>query len=166
MTGVGEEGEGERMMGVGEEGEGERMTEVGDRDSFVSKFSEGGKKSSWVFTFHTCEYEDHGRMYSFLLTYVHAQTLDPLSPPQLSLWLRDILDDLCRRKLRDAGDFEWQRFLRPYLRPTEGDHTHQLVLQCLEQELVYGCEFLGCQPPPVFTPRTDNYIIALTQVCD
>ena len=85
-------------------------------------------------------------------------------PLQLSLWLRDILDDLCHRKLRDVGDFEWQRYLRPYLRPAEGSHSHQLVLQCLDQELVYGCEFLGCQPLPVCTSRTDNYIIALTQV--
>ena len=44
MIGVGEEGEGERMMGVGEEGEGERMMGVGDRDSFISKFLGGEEK--------------------------------------------------------------------------------------------------------------------------
>ena len=91
---------------------------------------------------------------------------------QLSLWLRDILDDLCHRKLRDVADFEWQRFPRPYLDPEPGNGneaanespTHQLVLKCLNTRIEYGWEYLGCEALPVFTPRTDNYIIAFTQV--
>lgn len=31
---------------------------------------------------------------------------------KLSLWLRDMTDDLCQRKIRDAMDFEWIRFPR------------------------------------------------------
>ena len=48
---------------------------------------------------------------------------------KLSLWLRDILDDLCHRKIRDIADFEWQRFLRPYLE--DGEEGTQLVLRCV-----------------------------------
>ncbi|KAL5457324.1 hypothetical protein EMCRGX_G034572 [Ephydatia muelleri] len=78
-----------------------------------------------------------------------------------SLWLRDVLNDMCSRKLRDLADFEWQRFLRFYALPTtEG---FQPVLRCLDCELTYQCDFLGAQSPPVFTPRSDTWIISFTQ---
>ena len=90
-----------------------------------------------------------------------------LNTYQLSMWLRDISEDLCRRKLRDVSDFEWQRFMRPYLTPSvDGTELEQnsVVLKCLDQRLKYGFEYLGCNAPPVFTPRSDNYIVAFTQV--
>ena len=93
---------------------------------------------------------------------------------QLSLWLRDVVEDLCQHKLRDVSDFEWQRYIRPYLsddtRPPsvseEGVEceTRGIVMRCLDQELGYGYEYSGCDPLPVFTPHTDNYITSLTQV--
>ena len=83
-----------------------------------------------------------------------------LSVLQLSVWLRDVLDDLCHHKLRDVTDFEWQRFLRPSLEAGEG----RLTLKCLNSCLHYGYEYLGCQATPVFTPRANNYIVAFTQV--
>ena len=88
----------------------------------------------------------------------------PLPPSlQLAVWLRDILDDLCTHKLRDISDFEWQRFLRPYI-TMETDGQQQLKLHCLHKQLVYGYEYQGCHALPVLTPRMNNYIIALTQV--
>ena len=92
---------------------------------------------------------------------------------QLSLWLRDVLDDLCHRKLKDMADFEWQRYIRPYLAspppeeastPREDTRGSTVVLQCLDQQVEYGFEYLGCTSLPVFTPRANNYIIAFTQV--
>lgn len=96
---------------------------------------------------------------------------------QLSLWLRDVVDDLCQRKLKDIADFEWQRYIRPYLTednkttPPDGEEggvaheeTRNIVMRCLDQELPYGYEYTGCNTLPVFTPQSDNYIIALTQV--
>ena len=78
--------------------------------------------------------------------------------------MRDVLDDLCHRKLKDVSDFEWQRFLRPYLESeSEAGDSRLLVLRCLDQKLSYEYEYYGCQSPPVFTPRTDNYFIAFTQ---
>ncbi len=91
---------------------------------------------------------------------------------QLSLWLRDVVDDLCQHKLRDITDFEWQRYLRPYVvmdtspPPTEEESGARgdLVMRCLDQGLRYGYEYTGCHGLPAISPHTDNYIIALTQV--
>lgn len=81
------------------------------------------------------------------------------------MWLRDISEDLCCHKLRDVTDFEWKRFLRPYRIPTlDGEEENSVVLECLDQRLMYEFEYLGCNSPPVFTPRSDNFIIAFTQV--
>ncbi len=72
------------------------------------------------------------------------------------------------------ADFEWQRFPRPYLDPeptgqmADGgpapDPTQKLVLKCLDSRVDYGLEYLGSQALPVFTLRTDNFVIAFTQV--
>lgn len=92
---------------------------------------------------------------------------------QLSLWLRDVLDDLCHRKLKDMADFEWQRYIRPYLAspppeeasaPSENTQEDTVVLRCLDQQVEYGFEYMGCASLPVFTPRANNYVIAFTQV--
>lgn len=102
------------------------------------------------------------------------------------------MDDLCHRKLRDISDFEWQRYIRPYLRASENSNSetvapppsrggsagapnvgpepsdaaqgNTVVLQCLDQQIEYGFEYLGCTSLPVFTTRANNYIIAFTQV--
>lgn len=102
-----------------------------------------------------------------------------------------MLEDLCRRKLRDIEDFEWQRFMRPHLktylrqkpqeaatsttdvRPQpesnalheeEEEEVKTVVLRCLDQEVEYGYEYLGCSSVPMFDARANNYIIAFTQV--
>ena len=99
------------------------------------------------------------------------------------MWLRDILEELCRQKLRDISDFEWQKYMRPCLVQGEGEEegegeggeegegdgegigsTASIVLQCLDQRLVYGFEYQGTASLPVMTPRMDNYILAFTQV--
>ena len=92
---------------------------------------------------------------SYLRTCIHVYL-------QLAVWLRDILEDLCRQKVYDVSDFEWQRFPRPYSSEQEGELRVQL--HCLQTRLDYGFEYLGCRQLPVFTPRMNNYMIALTQV--
>ena len=87
--------------------------------------------------------------------------------------MRDVLEDLCHHKLKDMTDFEWQRYIRPYLVSNlEGsqpfDNSEEkggtVVMRCLDQQLCYGYEYTGCSALPVFTPRRDNYVLALTQV--
>ena len=85
------------------------------------------------------------------------------------MWLRDILEELCRQKLRDITDFEWQKCMRPCLFQGEGEgeevtSTASILLQCLDQRLSYGFEYQGTASLPVMTPRMDNYILAFTQV--
>ena len=89
------------------------------------------------------------------------------------MWLRDILEELCRQKLRDITDFEWQKYMRPCLVQGEGEgegegeevtSTASILLQCLDQRLSYGFEYQGTASLPVMTPRMDNYILAFTQV--
>ena len=81
------------------------------------------------------------------------------------MWLRDILEELCRQKLRDITDFEWQKYMRPCLVQGEGEgSTTSILLQCLDQRLSYGFEYQGTASLPVMTPRMDNYILAFTQV--
>ena len=95
-----------------------------------------------------------------------------------------MLDDLCNRKLKDINDFEWQRFLRPYLKTVEDSsnpdldtpsnqsppatekeqNCYTVILQCLDQQVEYGFEYLGCARLPALTHRSNNYIIAFTQV--
>ena len=84
------------------------------------------------------------------------------SHPQLAVWLRDIIDDLCHQKIRGVADFEWQRFLRPCI--SEPQESNVLQFQCLHVKLEYGYEYLGCQALLVLTPRMNNCMIALTQV--
>ena len=95
------------------------------------------------------------------------------------MWLRDILEELCRQKLRDITDFEWQKYMRPYLVQGDGEgerggegegeaegasSSASIVLQCLDQRLSYRFEYQGTASLPVMTPRMDNYILAFTQV--
>ena len=87
------------------------------------------------------------------------------------MWLRDNLEELCRQKLRDITDFEWQKYMRPYLLQGQGGGEDEedsslasIDLQCLDQRLSYGFEYQGCASLPVMTPRMDNYILAFTQV--
>ncbi len=97
-----------------------------------------------------------------------------------------MLDDLCCRKLRDISDFEWQRFIRPYLKEVENncpqisDDSNDddqgteevqdsslkstIVLRCLDEEIEYGFEYLGSHCVPVLTSRANNFIIAFSQV--
>ena len=109
------------------------------------------------------------------------------------MWLRDMLEDLCHRKLKDIEDFEWQRFLKPELKSLsqaipnsaspvvkEGrrlmrkntsldmfalEEVKTVVLTCLRKEIEYGFEFLSyMESLPLFETRSNNYIICFTQV--
>ena len=47
---------------------------------------------------------------------------------QQGMYLRDVLDDLNRRKLRDVLDFEWKRNIRFY--GTDNSQTHGELIHC------------------------------------
>lgn len=45
---------------------------------------------------------------------LQVKEMDSSSFSQQGMYLRDVLDDLSRRKLRDVVDFEWKRNIRFY----------------------------------------------------
>lgn len=104
---------------------------------------------------------------TYIYIHVYISLPSDLYICQLAIWLKDILDNLCHQKLKDVTDFEWQRYIKPYLSSTvaESDGKEgEVVLCCLDQHLSYGYEYTGCTALPVFTPRSENYLIGLTQV--
>ena len=42
---------------------------------------------------------------------------------QQSMYLRDVLDNMCSRKLRETTDFEWRRSVRCYMHPSGETHV-------------------------------------------
>ena len=45
-----------------------------------------------------------------------------------------------------------------------GSGEQEIKLHILDVQLSYYNEYLGCKRLPIFTPRTNNYIISLSQV--
>ena len=57
----------------------------------------------------------HGRNKHTLLMYCIVQYYFHIL--QQSTYLKDILENMCHRKLRETTDFEWRRSVRCYLQP-------------------------------------------------
>ena len=49
-----------------------------------------------------------------IVSCLQVKEMDSSSFSQQGMYLRDVLDDLSRRKLRDVVDFEWKRNIRFY----------------------------------------------------
>ncbi|XP_028415382.1 dynein heavy chain 8, axonemal-like isoform X2 [Dendronephthya gigantea] len=81
------------------------------------------------------------------------------------MYLRDIVDDLGKRKLRDVTDFEWKRNTRFYgdIREKGKDGKPHSLLHLLENDLEYGNEFYGSRMPIVLTPITERCFLTLTK---
>jgi len=72
---------------------------------------------------------------------------------------KDVFDELAKKKLKDAGSFEWMQQLRFYYR-TDLDLC---LAECCDRPFHYSNEFLGCEERLVITPLTDRCYITLTQ---
>eukprot|EP00795_Rhopilema_esculentum_P017364 gene17364-8957_t len=96
------------------------------------------------------------------LSAVHQSRLESLI--SVGLYLRDILEDLGRRKLREASDFEWQRNLRFYFENSENESDElSLALHVLNTKFDYGYEFTNCKFPIIMTSLTERCFVSLTQ---
>ncbi|KAJ8314952.1 hypothetical protein KUTeg_007102 [Tegillarca granosa] len=98
-----------------------------------------------------------------------------------SLYLRDILENMCNRKLREPTDFEWRRSIRCYFHPVasdDGGSVHEddaslqdVALQDKQEPLIwildtpysYGNEFYGTDAGVALTPLTEKCFLTMSQ---
>ncbi|XP_059166583.1 dynein axonemal heavy chain 8-like [Physella acuta] len=97
-----------------------------------------------------------------------------------STYLKDILENLCHRKLRDTTDFEWRRSVRCYLQPDPSSVQHlpssastersQAVtdtkpsprIWILDSHFEHGKEFYGTDPGVSPTPVTEKCFLTMS----
>ncbi|XP_071818739.1 dynein axonemal heavy chain 5-like isoform X4 [Apostichopus japonicus] len=75
-------------------------------------------------------------------------------------FLRDTLDHLAVRKLRELGDFEWRRCIRFYYQRIDGRIEPEIYI--FEDKQSYGNEFFGGQSSLVMTPLTERCFLTLS----
>ncbi|XP_033113255.1 dynein heavy chain 5, axonemal-like isoform X2 [Anneissia japonica] len=92
------------------------------------------------------------------MTFVHRQRLESLIAQ--SHYLRDTLEHMANRKLRELGDFEWRRCIRFYHAFTEGKVVPYISI--LEKKYTYGSEFYGARSSLVLTPTTERCFITMS----
>ncbi|CAH1799095.1 unnamed protein product [Owenia fusiformis] len=76
-----------------------------------------------------------------------------------SIFLKDVLDNMCNRKLREPTDFDWRRNVRCYLHNVDGQQ--EPLLYILDSSYKYGCEFYGAQPGIAITPQSERSFLSM-----
>ncbi|XP_076466964.1 uncharacterized protein LOC143298129 [Babylonia areolata] len=77
-----------------------------------------------------------------------------------SMYLRDVLDNMCGRKLREITDFEWRRSVRCYMHPAEEKPPEPMVW-ILDTAYSYGTEFYGTDCGVALTPVTERCFVTM-----
>ncbi|KAL5009692.1 hypothetical protein ScPMuIL_011997 [Solemya velum] len=78
-----------------------------------------------------------------------------------SLYLRDILENLYNRKLREPTDFEWRRSIRCYFQSHE--EKMMPLIWILDNHYMYGNEFYGTNAGVALTPLTERCFLTMSQ---
>nr|CAB3238692.1 dynein heavy chain 8, axonemal-like [Phallusia mammillata] len=76
------------------------------------------------------------------------------------VYLRDCMDGMTARKIRETTDFEWKRSVRFYSSPSGGVPQHNLHI--LDASYKYGMEFLGVTSNFVMTPATEKAFVSMS----
>lgn len=71
---------------------------------------------------------------------------------------RDIIDELCERKVSEVQDFLWQQQLRYYWETDVDD----CMIRHSDAKVAYGYEYMGATSRLVITPLTDRCWLTLT----
>ncbi|KAL4232681.1 hypothetical protein ACF0H5_007369 [Mactra antiquata] len=98
-----------------------------------------------------------------------------------SQFLRDALDNMCQRKLREVSDFEWRRSIRCYYQPvveevfptsssdSKGvtpeitEERYEPLIWILDTSYQYGNEFYGTNTGVALTPITERCFLTMSQ---
>ncbi|XP_073531710.1 dynein axonemal heavy chain 5-like [Phyllobates terribilis] len=80
----------------------------------------------------------------------------------LALYLRDVMENIWSRKVRENADFEWKRSIKFYLKERDGSCRHELNI--LDTQYTYGCEFSGAKIPFIMNPVTDKCFFKISQI--
>ncbi|XP_077973667.1 uncharacterized protein LOC120348568 isoform X2 [Styela clava] len=91
---------------------------------------------------------------------VHRARLENLI--HYSVHLRDSLDGMGSRKMRDISDFEWRRSIRFYSEDVDGFQEHNLHI--LDNQFHYGLEFYGLSSSAnlVIAPATERAFVSMS----
>ncbi|XP_052821623.1 dynein axonemal heavy chain 5 isoform X2 [Octopus bimaculoides] len=77
-----------------------------------------------------------------------------------TLYLRDTLNTICRKRVKHCTDFDWRRYLKCYL-VSDNDTELKLHFEILDHRLVYGNEFCGSNPSIIMTPVTEKCFLSI-----
>ena len=103
-----------------------------------------------------------------MLEYLVDQTIKDLTKLQriscetlvtIHVHQRDIFEDLIKKKVKMASDFEWQKQARFYY---DGD-LEEILVKITDIDFVYQNEYLGVTERLAITPLTDRCYITLSQ---
>lgn len=79
-----------------------------------------------------------------------------------ALFLKDMFEEITRRKIRDITDFDWRRTVRFYLSFTDVEQRIPAI-HILDDRIIYGCEFYGCESFVGLSPATDKAFFNMSQ---
>ncbi|XP_025098007.1 LOW QUALITY PROTEIN: dynein gamma chain, flagellar outer arm-like [Pomacea canaliculata] len=91
---------------------------------------------------------------------VHKVRLDCMITQ--SMYLRDVLENISTRKLRETTDFEWRRSIRCYMHPPAEEKCQEPMLWILDTPYQYGWEFYGADCGAALTPITERCFLSMS----
>ncbi|KAG9493712.1 hypothetical protein GDO78_001536 [Eleutherodactylus coqui] len=78
------------------------------------------------------------------------------------LYLRDVMENILSRKVRETADFDWKRTIRFYLKEKDGLPKNELSI--LDAHYSYGCEFYGAKTSTIMNPVTEKCFLKISQI--